>query len=64
MSIEEILDRDRAALLFMYGSVPEHIIDGLLGTGAHVLLAKRLDMLMDVGILLFTLAQPWSPAIE
>jgi len=55
LGVQVVADRDRVravAFVSTDRSVTEHLIDVLRGTDAHILLTERLDMLVDVCVLL------------
>lgn len=52
LSIEEVVDANRVALFSMDRGLLEHLVRMVLWSNAHVLLAKTLDLLSDVGMLL------------
>jgi len=53
LSVEEVADGDGvAALLGLDGGVLEHLLGVGLGTDAHVLLAERVHVVTNVGVLL------------
>ena len=54
LSVEEVADGNGvAALLGLDGGLLEHLVGVALGADAHVLLAKRLHVVTNVGVLLF-----------
>jgi hypothetical protein len=55
LSVEEVADGNGVtALLRLDGGVLEHLLDVALGADAHVLLAERVHVVANVGILLLT----------
>jgi hypothetical protein len=53
LSVQEVADGDgMAVLLALVGGLLEHLVGVALGTHTHVLLAKGVHVVADVGVLL------------
>lgn len=64
LSVQEVCDGNRVLRVGLDGLSPEDLLDGVeLGTRAHVLLAKRLDVVADVGVLLQTMSFSKVPRV-
>jgi hypothetical protein len=49
LSVQEVAHGDIVVALVMDGSILEHLVDMRLRSNAHILLAKMLDVGVDVG---------------
>ncbi len=52
LRIQEVVDKYTVSLIGMDGSVFEHLIDVAMRSDAHVLLTERLNVRVDINILL------------